>query len=42
MNTLSDLNSKLFEQMDKLSKENISEEELEKEISRRFQNFSSL
>jgi len=34
MNTLSDLNSKLFDQMDKLSKEGISEEELEKEISR--------
>ena len=33
-NNLLDLNSKLFEQMDKLSKENISEEELEKEISR--------
>lgn len=33
-NNLLDLNSKLFEQMDKLSKEDISEEELEKEISR--------
>ena len=33
-NTLSDLNAKLFEQMDKLSKEDISPEELEKEIAR--------
>lgn len=33
-NTLMDLNSKLFEQMDKLSKEDISSEELEKEIAR--------
>ena len=34
MNTLSDLNAKLFEQMDKLSKENITQEELDKEIAR--------
>lgn len=34
MNTLMDLNTKLFEQMDKLSKEDISSEELEKEITR--------
>ena len=34
MNSLNDLNEKLFDQMDKLSKEDISEEELEKEISR--------
>ena len=34
MNTLTDLNKKLFEQMDKLSKEDISSEELEKEITR--------
>jgi len=34
MNTLSDLNAKLFEQMDKLSKENMNVEELEKEIAR--------
>lgn len=33
-NTLLDLNTKLFEQMDKLSKEDISSEELEKEIAR--------
>lgn len=33
-NNLLDLNTKLFEQMDKLSKEDISEEDLEKEISR--------
>ena len=33
-NTLMDLNTKLFEQMDKLSKEDISSEELEKEIAR--------
>ena len=31
-NTLLDLNTKLFEQMDKLSKEDITPEELEKEI----------
>jgi phage protein len=34
MNTLSDLNAKLFEQMDKLSKDDITYEELEKEINR--------
>ena len=34
MNTLSDLNSKLFEQMVKLSKDDISSEDLEKEIAR--------
>ena len=34
MNTLMDLNAKLFEQIDKLSKEGISQEELDKEISR--------
>lgn len=34
MNTLSDLNAKLFEQMDKLNKENMNVEELEKEIAR--------
>lgn len=34
MNTLSDLNTKLFEQLNNLSKENISSEELEKEIAR--------
>lgn len=34
MNTLNDLNAKLFEQMDKLSKEDITQEELEKEIAR--------
>ena len=34
MNTLSDLNSKLFEQMDKLSKDDITQEELDKEINR--------
>jgi phage protein len=34
MNTLSDLNSKLFEQMCKLSKDDISSEDLEKEIAR--------
>ena len=34
MNTLSDLNTKLFEQMDKLSKEDITQEELDKEINR--------
>lgn len=34
MNTLMDLNAKLFEQMDKLSKEDISQEELDKEINR--------
>ena len=34
MNTLNDLNAKLFEQMDKLSKEDITQEELEKEITR--------
>ena len=34
MNTLADLNTKLFEQMDKLSKDDISSEELEKEIAR--------
>lgn len=34
MNSLNDLNEKLFDQMDKLSKEDISEEDLEKEISR--------
>ena len=33
-NNLLDLNIKLFEQMDKLSKEDISPEELEKEIAR--------
>lgn len=33
-NNLLDLNAKLFEQMDKLSKEDISSEELEKEIAR--------
>lgn len=34
MNTLNDLNEKLFEQMDKLSKDDISSEDLEKEIAR--------
>ena len=34
INTLLDLNTKLFEQMDKLSKEDITPEELEKEIAR--------
>ena len=34
MNTLADLNTKLFEQMDKLSKDDISSEELDKEIAR--------
>lgn len=34
MNTLSDLNTKLFEQMCKLSKDDISSEDLEKEIAR--------
>ena len=34
MNTLMDLNTKLFEQMDKLSKEDVSQEELDKEINR--------
>ncbi len=34
MNTLSDLNTKLFEQMCKLSKDDISSEVLEKEIAR--------
>ena len=34
MNTLSDLNTKLFEQLNNLSKENISSEELEKEMAR--------
>ncbi len=34
MNTLSDLNTKLFEQLNNLSKENISSEELEKKIAR--------
>lgn len=34
MNTLSDLNEKLFEQMVKLSKDDISSEDLEKEIAR--------
>ena len=33
-NNLLDLNAKLFEQMDKLSKEDITPEELEKEIAR--------
>lgn len=33
-NTLTDLNTKLFEQLNNLSKENISSEELEKEIAR--------
>ena len=33
-NNLLDLNAKLFEQMDKLSKEDISQEELDKEINR--------
>ena len=33
-NNLLDLNAKLFEQMDKLSKEDISSEELEKEIAK--------
>ena len=33
-NNLLDLNAKLFEQIDKLSKEDISSEELEKEIAR--------
>lgn len=32
--TLNDLNAKLFEQLDKLSKENITQEELGKEIAR--------
>ena len=32
--TLDDLNAKLFEQLDKLSKENITQEELDKEITR--------
>ena len=35
MNTLADLNTKLFEQMDKLSKDDISSEELDKEMARR-------
>ena len=34
MNTLTDLNNKLFEQMCKLSKDDISSEDLEKEIAR--------
>lgn len=34
MNTLADLNTKLFEQMDKLSKNDISSEELDKEMAR--------
>lgn len=34
MNTLADLNTKLFEQMDKLSKDDICSEELDKEIAR--------
>ena len=34
MNTLADLNTKLFEQMDKLSKDDISSEELDKERAR--------
>lgn len=34
MNTLNDLNEKLFEQMVKLSKDDISSEDLEKEIAR--------
>ena len=34
MNTLADLNTKLFEQMDKLSKDDISSEELDKEMAR--------
>ena len=34
MNTLADLNIKLFEQMDKLSKDDISSEELDKEMAR--------
>jgi phage protein len=33
-NTLMDLNSKLFEQMDKLSRDDLKSEELEKEIAR--------
>ena len=33
-NTLTDLNAKLFEQLDKLSKEDITQEELDKEIAR--------
>lgn len=33
-NTLSDLNAKLFEQLDNLSKEDMTSEELEKEINR--------
>lgn len=33
-NTLLDLNKKLFEQLDNLSKKNITSEELEKEIAR--------
>ena len=34
MNTLADLNTKLFEQMDKISKNDISSEELDKEMAR--------
>lgn len=34
MNTLADLNTKLFEQMDKLSNDDISSEELDKEMAR--------
>lgn len=33
-NNLLDLNAKLFEQMDKLSKDDISSEELDKEMAR--------
>ena len=33
-NTLSDLNAKLFEQLNNLSKEDMTSEELEKEINR--------
>ena len=33
-NTLTDLNAKLFEQMDKLSRDDLKSEELEKEIAR--------
>ena len=34
MNKLADLKTKLFEQMDKLSKDDISSEELDKEMAR--------
>ena len=34
MNTIMDLNTKLYAQLNKLSKEDISQEELDKEINR--------